>query len=1023
MTFESAGPLLGTELSGDGQTPLASLLRENAALVREIAERDREIAALVREIAERDRALESAVQEAREWRGRFRRSQARNLRKRRRASPAKPEAAAVEGVKARNRRLARDLYGRSSERPPTASGGCRGRRPGTPSHGRPRFRPARREEDSVPDDRKCGDCGKAWVSNGCNETYVLEYRIAFGMFDALRPACACGQERRSRLRNGCSRIPDTECPSGRSSWRRVRAAPSAAFGLPRVAPSTGCRSRPARWRMRSDACCRWQLDEEISRLEAPVVNGDETGWTGVGRERRRQRPRLGRPVPRRDAHRRRRAARKPPANCSGASARPSRRLTWSATVTPPTGSWRATWTGASSFPGSMPDETSSTSRPATRTSRRSPGSGSATSCTGSTPNVWRTRDDATAQRRLARFAEAFFAAAKKARDALPESAAQRGPLDSLARHRDGLTVFVDNASVPMDNNAAERGLRGVGRKLSFGSHSVDGARLAGMSIFGTLEMNGVSPYPWLSACRLRPVRRPARPGRLAAVGRRRRAPPFLEDRSPPGTVNVGPRRYCGRDFSEDELGPRLDRKERPHPPGVVAGGLPASRLAQAQRRSQGHERVRRHAAHARPSCRRQGKRRPSAVRPCPAPQPTSLRSRLPNVSPTSNPSFPAGTRTKAASGTSSSLATSATRRCPARRYFVRTADGEALAVLGFGAAAWKIAPRDKCVGWDPETRRRNLPLVVNNARFLILPWIRIKNLASHVLTLVERRLPDDWESRYALRPVLLETFCETPRFRRNLLPGGQQGRRDPGPRQHPARTRSPGQGHLVEAPAAGLEADPQKIDRHLTSERLQIKCHPVTRRLLSRSWQLEQQPQPLMETGRLADDLGLWISVFPPGTSKWIEHGMFYHITHNRRGRLLTSFWVVVNLIDQVKSGLPLRFKLDENIYPTEQLVTDQQSLSLKRDNVHVGTDFRKNKHVARLRSPRVTERSGWCRPYLSAKKFAKTETSYRVAAAPAPGRRPSFLAGTHTPDVAVFAESSDMGANLNEMPLSVRNP
>ena len=98
------------------------------------------------------------------------------------------------------------------------------------------------------------------------------------------------------------------------------------------------------------------------------------------------------------------------------------------------------------------------------------------------------------------------------------------------------------------------------------------------------------------------------------------------------------------------------------------------------------------------------------------------------------------------------------------RYFVRAADGETLAVLGFGAAAWKIAPRDKLVGWDSETRRRNLPLVVNNARFLILPWVRIRNLASHILALVERRLPDDWDLRYALRPVLLETFCETPRF-------------------------------------------------------------------------------------------------------------------------------------------------------------------------------------------------------------------------------------------------------------------
>ena len=93
----------------------------------------------------------------------------------------------------------------------------------------------------------------------------------------------------------------------------------------------------------------------------------------------------------------------------------------------------------------------------------------------------------------------------------------------------------------------------------------------------------------------------------------------------------------------------------------------------------------------------------------------------------------------------------------------RAAGGEPLAVLGFGAAAWKIAPRDKLVGRDPETRRRNLPLAVDNARFLILPRVRIKNLASHILGLVERRLPDDREGRYALRPVLLETFCETPR--------------------------------------------------------------------------------------------------------------------------------------------------------------------------------------------------------------------------------------------------------------------
>ena len=98
------------------------------------------------------------------------------------------------------------------------------------------------------------------------------------------------------------------------------------------------------------------------------------------------------------------------------------------------------------------------------------------------------------------------------------------------------------------------------------------------------------------------------------------------------------------------------------------------------------------------------------------------------------------------------------------RYFVRAVNGEPLAVLGFAAAAWKTAPRDEFIGWSPAVRQRNLALVVNNARFLILPWIRIRNLASHLLAQLQRRLPHDWERRYALRPVLLETFCESARF-------------------------------------------------------------------------------------------------------------------------------------------------------------------------------------------------------------------------------------------------------------------
>ena len=99
------------------------------------------------------------------------------------------------------------------------------------------------------------------------------------------------------------------------------------------------------------------------------------------------------------------------------------------------------------------------------------------------------------------------------------------------------------------------------------------------------------------------------------------------------------------------------------------------------------------------------------------------------------------------------------------RYFAHSADGFPLALLGFGAAAWKTKPRDEFIGWDHPTRQRNLPLLVNNARYLILPWAHLPHLASHLLAQLTRRLPLDWQRRYCLRPVLLETFCESERFR------------------------------------------------------------------------------------------------------------------------------------------------------------------------------------------------------------------------------------------------------------------
>ncbi len=98
------------------------------------------------------------------------------------------------------------------------------------------------------------------------------------------------------------------------------------------------------------------------------------------------------------------------------------------------------------------------------------------------------------------------------------------------------------------------------------------------------------------------------------------------------------------------------------------------------------------------------------------------------------------------------------------RYLVRWGPDH-LAALGFGAAAWKVAPRDRFIGWTPQERQRNLRLIVNNARFLILPWIEARNLASRILSLAVKRLPQDWQIRYGYKPVLVETFVEQERFR------------------------------------------------------------------------------------------------------------------------------------------------------------------------------------------------------------------------------------------------------------------
>jgi hypothetical protein len=98
------------------------------------------------------------------------------------------------------------------------------------------------------------------------------------------------------------------------------------------------------------------------------------------------------------------------------------------------------------------------------------------------------------------------------------------------------------------------------------------------------------------------------------------------------------------------------------------------------------------------------------------------------------------------------------------RYWVRHG-GRELACLLWTSPAWKMQARDEWIGWSDEQRRHNLQSIVNNGRFLVLPWVRVQGLASKILALSARQMPRDWETRYGCRPVLLETLVDAARFR------------------------------------------------------------------------------------------------------------------------------------------------------------------------------------------------------------------------------------------------------------------
>jgi len=98
------------------------------------------------------------------------------------------------------------------------------------------------------------------------------------------------------------------------------------------------------------------------------------------------------------------------------------------------------------------------------------------------------------------------------------------------------------------------------------------------------------------------------------------------------------------------------------------------------------------------------------------------------------------------------------------KYMILGRNERFLGCLLFGAAAWKMEARDRWIGWPMDVRERNLGLICNNTRFLILDWVNVPHLASHVLGACLRRLSCDWKYRYGTEIAMVETFIDTTRY-------------------------------------------------------------------------------------------------------------------------------------------------------------------------------------------------------------------------------------------------------------------
>jgi len=345
---------------------------------------------------------------------------------------------------------------------------------------------------------------------------------------------------------------------------------------------------------------------------------------------------------------------------------------------------------------------------------------------------------------------------------------QMSVLKSLATHWEGLKVFVDHPEIPMDNNGSERRVRNavVGRKNYYGSGAIWSARFTAVmfSIFETLQLWDINQLEWLSdyfrACAVAGGKQP-------------------EDVSTHLPWNIAKEKevswiFCGRVFTQAEVDcisaiidedmtrsrTAISRIACEHLQWYKADGtvkIQSMRQVLLKMETEGLVSL--------PSLQRAA----SSMKPIEHTERTAMGEEImQSVGKLPDLHIEIAKTTDELSLWNEYIDRyhylGYTKLPGAQmKYFVYAAD-DPVALLGFNSAAWRIAPRDWYIGWSDEKRKENLHLVLNNARFLILPWVCSKNLASKALSMVCKQIATDWQQRYNYRPVVLETFIEKKRF-------------------------------------------------------------------------------------------------------------------------------------------------------------------------------------------------------------------------------------------------------------------